>query len=452
MHRPSAVPLLVLAAALAAPPAATPAAAAGPAITIYSGDLAYVRERRVLDLRAARDTVRLSDVPDRLDFASVRLDAGKGVRIGRLAYRFDLASGDGLLEMARGSRVRVTLEGDRVSEGTLLAVDGSWLVVRADDGQLANLSRSAVHEVRLSNAGPDMRLRPTLEAVVEAGSRARVEAELRYLTGGMSWSAEHVLERTGETTGRWSAHVTVQNTSGREFRDATLKLVAGEPRRSGPAPMPRAMMKAAMSLEMADAGAPALAEETFSEYHLYTLDRPALLRDRETQSLVMLEPRDVTFTPRYLVRPGMPVAAQLELVNAKERGLGVPIAGGRVRLFDGDASGAGQFIGESPVRHVAEGEKFTVEIGNAFDLAAERRVLAERRISDRERETEVEIELRNRKSADVTFTVEEPIGGDSQVVKTTHEPSRRDANTLEWKLPVKAKGAVTLRFTVRTRW
>jgi hypothetical protein len=94
----------------------------------------------------------------------------------------------------------------------------------------------------------------------------------------------------------------------------------------------------------------------------------------------------------------------------------------------------------------------TVELGIAFDLAAERKVLAERRISDRERESEIQVELRNRKNVDVTFTVEEPVGGDSQVVKTSHEPSRKDANTLEWKLPVKSKGSVMLRYTVRTRW
>jgi len=445
------LPLLILA-ALATALATAPARAAGPAVTVYSGDLAFVKERRVLELRGARDTVRLDDVPERLDFASVRLDAGKGARVTRLAYRYDLASGDGLLEQARGQRVRVTLREDRVSEGTLLAADGGWLVLRADDGAVVTIARAAVDQVRLANALSDMRLRPTLEAVVEDAAKGRVDAELRYLTGGMSWSAEHVLERTGETTGRWSATVTIQNATGREYRDATLKLVAGEPRRAGPSPMPRAMMmKTAVAME-ADGGAPQLSEETFSEYHLYTLDRPATLRDRETQSLPMLVTREVKFTPRYLVRPGMAVAAQLEFVNAKENGLGVPLAGGRVRTFEGDASGAGQFTGESAVKHVAEGEKFTVELGNAFDLAAERKTLAERRISDREREVDVEIELRNRKGTDVTFTVEEPAGGESQLVKTTHEPTRKDANTLEWKLPVKAKGSVVLRFTVRTRW
>lgn len=449
MRRPILVPILAVLAASVLP---SPATAAGPAITVYAGDLAYVRESRTLELRGARDTVSLADVPERLDFASVRLDLGKGAKVTRLAYRYDLASGDGLLEQARGQRVRVTLEGDRVAEGTLLAVDGAWLVLRAEDGALVNLSRAAAHEVRLTNGRSDMRLRPTLEAVVEGGPKGRNEAELRYLTGGMSWSAEHVLERTGETTGRWSANVTVQNTTGREYRDALLKLVAGEPRRAGPSPMPRAaMMKTAMSME-SDAAGGMLAEETFSEYHLYTLDRPATLRDRETQSLTMLESRDVKFAPKYLVRSGQPVVAQLEFVNAKENGLGVPVAGGRVRIFEGDASGAGQFAGETSVRHAAEGEKFTVELGLAFDLAAERKVLAERRISDREREMEIEIELRNRKTVDVTFTVEEPVGGDSQVVKTTHEPRRKDANTLEWKLPVKAKAAVTLRYTVRTRW
>src|SRR5439155_10804955 len=225
-----------------------------------------------------------------------------GARVTRLAYRYDVASGDGLIDHARGHRVRIASRGDRATEGMLVAADGNWLVVRADDGSVSTLARAAVEEVRLANPPPDMSLRPSLEAVLEGGRKGSVDAELSYLTGGLSWSAEHALVRTGENTATWSAAVTVENSTGRDYRDATLKLVAGELRRDVASPMPR-RMEAMMGVAAAEKSAD-LSESGFAEYHLYTLDRPATLRDRESQSLTMLEPRTVKVTPRYLYRGG----------------------------------------------------------------------------------------------------------------------------------------------------
>jgi len=425
---------------------------AGPALTVYTQDLGFVRESRMLELGGPRDTVRLPEVGDRLDFSSVRLVPAGGARVVRLAYRFDAASGDGVIERARGSRVRVASRGDRVAEGTLVAADGNWLVVRADDGAVSTLARTAVEEVRLAKPPGDMLLRPTLEAVVEGGKKGHLEAELSYLTGGLNWSVEHTLARTGETGALWSASVTVENSSGREFRDATLKLVAGEPRRDVVMP-PRAMMRTtalgiAAGEEKADLG-----EESFADYHLYTLDRPATLRDRESQTLSMITPRTVKLTPRYLYRGGARgVTAQLIVENTTAAGLGVPLPGGRVRVYENDPSGALQFTGESRITHTAEGEKLTLDVGTAFDLAAERREVYNRRISDREREYAVEIKLRNRKKSDVSILVEEPAAGDHEVLKSTHPATRKDANTLQFTLPVPTGKETVLSYTLRVRY
>ena len=429
-------------------------AADGPAVTVYTRDLGFVREARTLSLAGARDTVWLSDLPERLDFTSLRLVPAGAARVTRLAYRWDVASGDGLLENAVGKRVSVSSRGDRVTEGTLVANDGSWLVVRADDGALSTLARGAVEAVRLATPAVRLSLRPTLEAVLEGGARGSTSAELSYLTGGLSWSAEHTVVRRGEREAVWSANVTVENSTGRDFVDATLKLVAGEPRReqARPTPMP-AMRAMAMDAEM-KAGAPDLSEEAFSEYHLYTLGRPATLRGREQQSLTMIEPRTVKVTPRYVYRGGdaRGVMSQMVIVDSKEAGLGLPLPAGRVRFYEVDPTGALQFTGESSIKHTPEGEKLELEVGTAFDLAAERRDLFNRRISDREREYSVEIKLRDRKKSDVVIVVQESVGGDTEITQKTHEFTRKDANTIEFVIPVPAGKEAVLSYTARVRY
>ncbi len=428
-------------------------ALAGPSLTIYTRDLGFVRETRTLELAGTRDTARLSDLPERLDFTSLRLVPGGGAKVTRLAYRWDVASGDAFLVNSIGQRVSVISKGERVTEGTLAASDDSWLVVRADDGSLTTLSRAAVEAVRLAKPPARRSRRPALEAVVEGARRGRTEAELSYLTGGLSWSAEHTVVRDGERAATWSAAVTVENSTGRDYVDATLKLVAGEPKRTAAAPMPRAGYAKAMAVasEMAD-GAD-LSEAGFSEYHLYSLGRPATLRGSEQQSLTMLEPRAVKVTPRYVYRGGdaRGVMSQMVIVNAKDDGLGVPLPAGRVRFYEPDADGVPQFTGESNIRHTPEGEKLELEVGSAFDLAAERAMLSSRRISNTEREYAVRIKLRDRKKSDVTIVVQESVGGDTEIIQRTHPFTRKDANTIEFTIPVKAGQEVVLEYTARVR-
>ena len=443
--------LAVLAAAVAV--AAAPARPAPrAAVTIYTRDLAFVRETRALDVRAARDTVRLGDIPDRLDVSSVRLAlAGRG-RVARLAYRFDVASGDRVLELGRGRRIVVSLRENRVVVGTLGGADGGWLMVRGDDGALENVSRAAVEAVRFAKPPSDLAVEPTLEAVLEGVAPGTTQAELSYLTGGLSWSAEHTLVLERESAGTWGSMISVENNSGRSFDVPRLALIAGDPRRESPGPMPM-MAGRAMEMSMAAEKTADVSEQSFSEYHLYTLDRPSRLRDRETQRLVMLEDRAVKVTPRYLYRAGsMGVAAQVELTNTAAAGMGVPLPEGRVRFYEKDVQGELHFTGESRIRHTPEGEKLTLDVGTAFDLVAERREVYNKRISDREREYEVGIKLRNRKQSDVLIVVEENVASDHEVIRKSHEFTRKDASTLRFVVPVAAGKEAVLDYAVRVRW
>lgn len=432
---------------------ASPAGAATrAAMTIYSHDLAFVREERTLSRPGAGDTVRIGDIPDRIDVSSVRLDLPGNGRVSRLAYRFDVASGDRILEVARGQRVSVMLRENRVVEGTLVGADGNWLMVREDGGALETVARTAVEHVRYAKPPASLAVEPTLEAVVSGVSGARTPAELSYLTGGLSWSAEHTLVREGENAGVWGTMISIDNTSGQDFEVPRLGLVAGDPHRDTPRPLPMAERAVEMSMS-AQKYAPAdMTEQGFGEYHLYTLDRAALLRDRETQRLVMLEDRNVKLSPRYVVRGGNSVASELELTNTSANGLGVPLPDGRVRVYEKDARGELRFTGESHIRHTPEGEKVTVEVGNAFDLVAERREVYNKRISDHEREYEVQIQLRNRKKTNVTITVEENVASDNEVIKKSHDFTRKDANTLVFQVPVAAGKEAILDYVVRVRF
>jgi hypothetical protein len=168
----------------------------------------------------------------------------------------------------------------------------------------------------------------------------------------------------------------------------------------------------------------------------------------------MLDPHPVTLTPRYVYRNGdaQGVLAQLEIVNSAKAGPGVPLAAGRVRTFQADEAGALQFTGERTIAHTPVDEKLTIDVGYAFDVAAERKMTSETRPGDRERQYAMEIRLRNRKSVPVKVVVEESIGGDTQVLTQSAPSVRKDATTLQWTLDVPAGKETVLTYGARQHW
>jgi hypothetical protein len=123
-----------------------------------------------------------------------------------------------------------------------------------------------------------------------------------------------------------------------------------------------------------------------------------------------------------------------------------------VRIYEPDPSGATQFTGETTIGHTAQGEKVTLDVGQAFDLVGERKELSNKRVSDREREIAVEITLRNRKPNAVTITVQETVGGDTEITQKSQAFTRKDANTIEFEVPVPAGKEVKVTYTAHTRY
>jgi hypothetical protein len=259
--------------------------------------------------------------------------------------------------------------------------------------------------------------------------------------------------------------VTIDNKSGATYRDAALKLVAGDVNR---ADEPRRLGRA---LELADkAAAPdgprEFASEGFFEYHLYTLGGRTTIKDNQQKQLALLSATDVPVRKRlvyygaqdyYRNSYGMPIGNQkvgvyLEIRNGKADHLGLPLPKGKVRVYKADASGSQEFVGEDWIDHTPEDERVKIKMGNAFDLVGERTQKDWRRIADRVWEVEWEIVLRNHKKLDQIVTVIEPVPGDWQVLSSTHPYEKSDSHTLTWELAVPREGLAKLVYRLRTRY
>ena len=219
--------------------------------------------------------------------------------------------------------------------------------------------------------------------------------------------------------------MTLTNQSGVGFEDARLQLVAGDLNRVFDRDEAEQMADGVRRGRPAPATKDAFQEQAFFEYHLYTLERPATVREQETKQITLLEAADFAASKDYVVNgqphyyqhynaPGQPikepVGVFVEFRNSRENKLGLPLPAGVIRLYKRDTSGGQQFIGESRIAHTPRDEDVRVKVGDAFDIVSERKQTEYRNVSRNVYEYAYEITVRNHKDVPVEVVFNEPVG------------------------------------------
>ena len=132
--------------------------------------------------------------------------------------------------------------------------------------------------------------------------------------------------------------------------------------------------------------------------------------------------------------------------------LGKPLPAGVVRVYARDSRGAAQFVGEDRIEHTAKNETVKLKLGEAFDITAERKQTAFKRLPDNLSESAWRIELRNAKDEEVRVKVQEPMPGDWKIVQESQRHAKNSARSALWEVAVPANGKTTLEYTVRVKW
>jgi len=425
-------------------------------VTVYNADLGLVRDVRRMTVPEAGGWVSFREVPSGIDATSVHLKAtdGRELQVLEQNYAYDLVSPEKILERYLESPVKVVLKDGRLYEGTLLSTREGQLVLGGAGGAVTILSRDKVTDVQCPGLPEGLITRPTLSWLLRGAGGPR-QLEVSYLTSGMTWHAEYVaVVAEAATSMDLSGWVSLENRSGATYPEAQLQLVAGEVHRVTPPRAPREMMMRAGSADMAEAKA--FEEESFYEYHLYTLQRPTTLSDNQTKQLALFDPATCPVKRIYESHPqqdGKSVRVMLESVNSEANGLGMPLPQGKVRVYQRDKRGQLQFVGEDKIDHTPRDEKIRVYTGKAFDLVVERTELDTRQIGPRSREVDVKIEVRNRKEKEaVTVIVQEDFYGDWTIRQASLPYEKKTSTRVEFAVPAAAGAVETVTYTVRYSW
>jgi len=422
-------------------------------LTVYNNDLALVKDVRQLDFATGIDTLRFTDVAAAIDPTSVSfsvVDAPEGVQILEQNFQYDLVGADKILEKYIDQQIQVITKEDKLFEGTLLSVQGG-LTLQEPAGSIRIVARDGVRDMSFPKLPEGLITRPTLVWLLDSEISGKHDGEVRYLTKQINWHAEYVATVSADDKRlNLAGWVSIDNRSGATYEDARLKLIAGDVHLVQEAKRQR--WPEADVMAMRAAAAPSFEEEEFFEYHLYTLTRPATVRDNEIKQLSLFAPVDVT-AQKVLTydgaRDGKKVKVNVEFKNSAEAGLGIPLPKGKIRVMKADNDGSLEFVGEDEIDHTPKDEKVRVYLGNAFDIVGERTVKDRRTVTQYISEEDIEISLRNRKEEQVTITVIEHLWGDWQILRPSHQFRQKDANTAEFDIAVPAGQEVLLTYTAR---
>jgi len=424
-------------------------------LTVYNQDFALVKDVRTLDLERGAQVVRIDDVASAIEPTSVHfaaLDHPGAVQVTEQNYQYDLAGAERLLQRYLNHSLSAVLEDGTVQTGTLLSYDGSWLVLQGDGG-VSLVARDQLRNVEMGSLPGGLVVRPTLVWNVRSERAGSERAEISYLTNQIGWHAEYVaVVNASDTRLGLDGWVSLDNRSGASYENAKLKLVAGDVRRvRQPQPYPVAE-DAMRSLK---AAAPQFEERGFFEYHIYVLDTPATVADRETKQLALF-PSAGAGVKKILTydatQDPTKVAVQLEFENSRANGLGMALPAGTVRVYKEDADGALEFAGEDHIDHTPRDETVRLTVGNAFDVVGERTRTNFEKIGTRAQEETFTVQVRNHKDERVRVTVVEHLFGDWKILSAEPDYTKKDSNTVEFPLDIPADGDVTVTYTVRTTW
>ena len=444
--------------------------AADPALTIYNGGYAVVRETLPIELKSGLNQVSFAGATAQVEADSVILRdvAGKAeFQILEQSYRNDPVSQAMLMSLFEGKTLefvrREANKPDSVIIGKVIrsgyVPSGNYVepIIEVDGKLQFLLPGSPI----FPSLGTDNILKPTLNWKLNSASSGKINAEVAYLSRGFTWEASYNLVATDKSdlldVVGW---VTMNNQSGMTFNDAKLKLMAGDVHRvveAGIQPFGGVSAMAA-NIVMADK---VVTEKSFDEFHLYTLGNPVTLRDKETKQVEFVRATGVK-AERVYVFDGLyqgggvgKVQVYREFKNSEANKLGLALPKGKVRFYSQDADRQLEFVGENQIDHTPKDEIIRVLTGNSFDLVGEHRITNENEDGANRVATQtVEIKVRNRKKETVEIRVREhAVRSNTWTLTTQSQPhEKKDAQTFEFRVPLQPDEEKVITYTIRYTW
>ncbi len=429
-------------------------------MTIYNGGRALVNDVRQVELALGRNLLSFVDISNQVMPQSV-LFKSDGVRVLEQNFNFDLLTLDNLMQKSVGQTVNVEYidpaTGVRSSdEAQLLAYDYQRPILK-----IGNKIETAYPGRVIFNQVPEnLSARPTLVFDVDSKNAANQDVAISYLTNGISWNADYVIELDKNGAMDLNGLVTLTNNTSVSYKNAQLQLVAGDVNMVVEA----ARYKSYRVMDLAGNAMPAsdssMESESLSGYYLYTLKRPTDILSNQTKQVSLLSGTSVKSTRTYQYDSPLVYFGENDFKNKKptmyltfentsQNGLGEALPKGIMRVYEKDSRGGLVFVGEDKIEHTAKGQDIRLRLGEDFDITAMGKRVSFKKMDTKTSQAEFEVKISNAKATAVLVRFNQALPDGWKILSESLKSQKESSNKIYWNVEVPAESDVILTFKIQ---
>jgi len=463
-------------------------------LTIYNSNFALIREERLMNLAKGLNNVVVPDIPATIDGTSLHFSSltdASAVRVLEQNFQYDLVHQAKLMEKYLGKEVEfIRLDEATKKEysvkGKLLST--GWLPQQGVsnqyyyDGQMIAAINGKVEinpsgRLVLPELPEGLILKPQLEWLVSNNRNGEHKTEISYIAEQLTWNCDYVaLLNADDNKIDLTGWVTLKNNSGAAFKNAGLKLVAGD---VNVVPKEERYDKIISYSTIATQQEAQFQQKELFEYKLYTLQRRTDVANNETKQIELTSGKNIPAKKVFIYdgignewrywldnysyrnqgsfgqQSNAKVGVFVTMKNDEKSGLGIPLPKGKVRVYKRDDDDKEQFIGEDQIDHTPKDEELRLYLGNAFDLTGSR-VQKDFKtvVSGHVYEETFEIKVRNHKKEMVEVLVyEHPWRWNQwEITKTNTDYEKVDQTTVKFPVKLKKDEEKVITYTIRYSW
>lgn len=435
-------------------------------LTIYNNNLAVVNQIYSDECKKGDFEITINNMPQTIISDSINLSPDEYLRLKMISYKNE--NTDYIKQ-----NVSILTKDNTIITGVLYKFDGENYIIRNEKDEYLLISKGYINYINYGKFDEiDFRNRMLnngiLKLELNSNKSGSCKIAINYLLNNILWSASYdAFINEDESNLSLNGRVVITNNSGYNFKNSRIKLIAGSINRtySGEG----MFFTKAIAMEKSTLSQPSDNEEgikpsAFSDYYSYDLPLKEIsINNAQSLSFDIFSRKGIKFKKIYLYKPQIDLwyfydnmknyrydknlTSKLIFKNNKENSLDIPLPEGKIRVY----KKAGDFlslIGEDNLKHTPVDSEIEINLGKAFDISGERKILRHEKIRQNVYRDTIQIKIKNKKNERIEVKVKEYLWGNWKIINSTHKYETLDANNIEFNLNAGARTDTTIEYSV----
>jgi len=282
----------------------------------------------------------------------------------------------------------------------------------------------------------ESKLKPTLLFNIQAATNHDTTVQLNYLMSHIRFQSDYQLD-IEKNRAKLTAWVDIENNSGKDFKDVSLNLIAGQPHRAN-----HYIKTLSYKSDMPVTQTNNISNRSIAGYHKYTLPAPITLNSYEKTRIKLFEYKHLSIENSYIAQMNNPLYLMGERSSSVTRevslkGLQREAPAGKVRIYTEDENEK-LLLGEDNLGNTPKNSPIRLKVGKDFDTRVSQKLLS-RNDSDQFFHRKIEYSLSNHSDEDKIITLHIPFNKkEHSKVISKQNYSYTKGNLVTFTLKVKA--------------